>query len=150
MHRISYNGYLLPFLEENSDEFDVFEYNALLGASEFNSTFSKFNLSGKRTDTVEGDGGIEAAIEAAEELPQVRVFRWRAYAVAVNAYNQDGTWYLKYYDPIVKAKTMDSSSPFKLIVSNYGSIAGNYGSVDVKIDSNKAVVANGWPSLLSR
>lgn len=137
-------------LEENGDEFDVYEYNALLGASEFNSTFPRFNVSGKRTDAVEGDDGIEDAIEAAEELPQVRVFRWRAYAVAVNASNQDGTWYLEYYDPIIKAKTMDSSSPFKLIVSNYGSTVSNYGSVDVKIDGNRAVVVDELPGLPSR
>ncbi len=125
-------------LEENGEEFDVYEYNALSRAVRFNSTYPMFSVQSEVEGGSEDD--IMAAIEAAEELPQVRVFRWRAYAVAVNASHEDGAWHLEYYDPIVKAEMMNSSSLFKLTVSNYASI-------DVKIDGNKAVVMDKWPSL---
>ncbi len=125
-------------LEENGDKFEVYEYNALSKAAKFNSTFPRFSVQSEGEEESEGD--IAAAIEAAEELPQVRVFRWRAYAVAVNASLQDGAWCLEYYDPIVKAEMMNSSSLFKLTVSNYA-------SVDIKIDGNKAVVMDKWPNL---
>ncbi len=125
-------------LEENGDKFEVYEYNALSKAAKFNSTFPRFSVQSEGEGGSEGD--IAAAIEAAEELPQVRVFRWRAYAVAVNASLQDGAWCLEYYDPIVKAEMMNSSSLFKLTVSNYA-------SVDIKIDGNKAVVMDKWPNL---
>lgn len=126
-------------LEENGEEFEVHGYNVLLGTAEFNSTFPRFNASDKRTGAGAGDDDIGAAIAAAEKLPQVRVFRWRAYAVAMNASHQDGVWHLEYYDPVVKAKMANSSSLFKLTVSNYA-------SVDVKIEGDKAVVMDKWPS----
>ncbi len=127
-------------LEENGDEFEVYEYNVLLGAAEFNSTFPRLNIFGERSAAVVGDDDIKAAIDAAEELPQVRVFRWRAYAVAVNASHQDGAWHLEYYDPIIRSEMMNSSSLFKMTVSNYA-------SVEVKFDDNKAVVMDKMPSL---
>ena len=125
-------------LEENGEEFEVYEYNALSRAAKFNSTFPRFNVQSEGEEASEGN--IIAALEAAEELPQVRVFRWRAYAVAVNASLQDGEWCLEYYDPIVKAEMTNSSTLFKLTVRNYASL-------DVKIDGNKAVVMDKWPSL---
>ncbi|HSD58827.1 MAG TPA: metal-dependent hydrolase [Methanotrichaceae archaeon] len=125
-------------LDENGEEFEVYEYNALSRAAKFNSTFPRFNMLGEGAGSGEGD--IGAAIEAAEELPQVRVFRWRAYAVAVNASLQDGAWCLEYYDPIVKAETMNSSSLLKLI-------AGNYATVEVMINGDKATVMKKRPNL---
>ncbi len=123
-------------LDENGEEFEVYEYNALSRAAKFNSTFPRFNMLGDGS----GEGDIVAAMEAAEKLPQVRVFMWRAYAVAVNASLQDGSWYLEYYDPIVKAETMNSSSLLKLISSNYA-------TVEVMIDGDKATVMEKRPNL---
>jgi inner membrane protein len=122
-------------LDENGEEFDVYEYDALSRAVKFNSAFPRFNvlIEGTGAAAGEGEDNIGAAMEAAEELPQVRVFRWRAYAVAVNASLQDGAWFLEYYDPVVKAETMNSSSLFKQISSNYG-------AVDVMIDGDRATV----------
>ncbi len=129
-------------LDENGEEFEVYEYNVLSRAAKFNSTFPRFSVPSEGDGTVAGSGedDIGAAMDAAEELPQVRVFRWRAYAVAVNASLQDGTWFLEYYDPIVKAETMNSSSLLKLISSNYA-------AVEVKIDGGKATVIKKRPSL---
>lgn len=135
-------------LEENGDEFEVYEYNFLQRRAEFNSTFPVFSVFDKRVSMGEedvkeydgGDNGIAAAMDIAEKLPQVRVFRWRAYAVAVNASLQDGAWHLEYYDPIVKSEMMNSSSLFKMTVSNYA-------SVEVKVDGDNAVVMNTMPSL---
>lgn len=123
-------------LDENGEEFDVYEYNALSRVAKFNSTFPRFSVQSERIGVVAGSGeddDIVAAMEAAEELPQVKVFRWRAYAVAVNASLQNGVWCLEYYDPIVKAETMNSSSLFKLVSSNYA-------AVEVMIDGGKATV----------
>lgn len=112
-------------IEENEDEFLVYEYNALARAAQFNFTFPRFN--------VRGDGDLKNAMVIAEKLPQVRLFRWRAYAVAVNASLQDGTWYLEYYDPIIRAELKNSSTLFKIT-------GGNYASVEVKVDGSKASV----------
>jgi inner membrane protein len=131
-------------LDESSEEFDVYEYNALSRATKFNSAFPRFNvlIEGTGTGAVAeaGENDIGAAMEAAEELPQVRIFRWRAYAVAVNASLQDGAWCLEYYDPVVKAETMNSSSLFKQISSNYA-------AVEVMIDGDKATVMKKGPNL---
>jgi inner membrane protein len=55
-------------LDENGDEFDVYEYNALSRAAKFNSTFSRFNVLSEGTGAEAGEGGIVAAMEAAEKL----------------------------------------------------------------------------------
>jgi inner membrane protein len=122
-------------LDENGEEFDVYEYDALSRSVKFNSAFPRFNMLIEGTGATAGasEDDVGAVMEAAEELPQVRVFRWRAYAVAVNASLQDGVWFLEYYDPVVKAEMMNSSSLFKQISSNYA-------AVDVMIEGDKATV----------
>jgi inner membrane protein len=50
---------------------------------------------------------LEDALHLADSLPKIVLFRWRACAVAVNAYQNNGSWLLEYYDPVgvVKAPT---------------------------------------------
>ena len=38
----------------------------------------------------------QIAVDAAEKLPQVKLFRWRAYAVAINATSQNSSWIIEY------------------------------------------------------
>jgi inner membrane protein len=120
-------------LEENDEGFQVYQYNALSKAEQFNFVFPRFN--------VRGDGDLKNAMVIAEELPQVRLFRWRAYAVAINASLQDGAWYLEYYDPIIRAELENSSTLFKIT-------GGNYASVEVKVDGNEASVVKKRPGLM--
>ncbi len=72
----------------------------------------------------------EKAIEAAEELSQVKLFRWRAYAVAINASFQNGSWILEYYDPVVKMETMSAWPILQRVTRIYGPLR-----VKVKGDS---------------
>lgn len=112
-------------LEEDLDRFHVYEFNSLLGEIEHSSTFFRILIPS-------GVGGSRA-IEAAEKLSQVRLFRWRAYAVAINCSFQDGSWYLEYYDPIVKAEMMNTWPIFQMAIKSYGSLR-------VKVHGEKAEV----------
>ncbi len=66
-------------LEDDIDRFHVYEFNSLLGETEHSSTFFRIFIPS-------GVEGSRKAIEAAEKLSQVRLFRWRAYAVAINCF----------------------------------------------------------------
>jgi inner membrane protein len=89
------------------------------------STFLRLNISS-------GSVGSERALDLAENLPQVKLFRWRAYAVAINASERNGSWLFEYYDPVVKLKTMNSGrAAFAAFV---------YGSLRVKVEDNEAHV----------
>jgi inner membrane protein len=112
-------------LENDSDRFHVYELNSLYGEMPHNSTFLRLNISS-------GSMGAERALDLAENLPQVKLFRWRAYAVAINASKLNGSWLLEYYDPVVKLEMMNSGS--------IGNAAFGYGSVRVKVENNVAQV----------
>jgi len=112
-------------LENDSDRFHVYELNSLYGEMPHNSTFLRLNISS-------GSMGAERALDLAENLPQVKLFRWRAYAVAINASELNGSWLLEYYDPVVKLEMMNSGS--------IGNAAFGYGSVRVKVENNVAQV----------
>lgn len=101
-------------LKENGDKFEVYGYSALARAEEYNYTFhrySAFDISKK--------GDIKGAMRSAEMLPEVKLFRWRAYATVVNASFKDGSWLLEYYDPVIKAEMMNSALPFKTAPDSY-------------------------------
>jgi len=76
--------------------------------------------------------GAERALDLAANLPQVKLFRWRAYAVAINASKLNGSWLLEYYEPGVMLEMMNSGS--------IGNAAFGYGSVRVKVENNVAQV----------
>ena len=79
----------------------------------------------------------KVAIAAAEELPQVKLFRWRAFAVAINATSKEnGSWDIEYYDPLVKMQ-MDDPKSFIRPTSR------SYGSVRVAVEDGVARVENG-------
>jgi inner membrane protein len=89
------------------------------------STFLRLNISSQSMAS-------ERALELAESLPQVKLFRWRAYAVAINASKLNGSWLLEYYDPVVKQEMMNSG--------HIGNAAFGYGSVRVQVENNVAQV----------
>jgi hypothetical protein len=39
----------------------------------------------------------EIAVDAAEKLRLVLLFRWRAYSVAINATSENSSWMIEYY-----------------------------------------------------
>jgi len=119
------NLFQWAILENDSDRFHVYEFNSLHGEMPHNSTFLRLNISS-------GSMGAERALDLAENLPQVKLFRWRAYAVAINASELNGSWLLEYYDPVVKLEMMNSGS--------IGNAAFGYGSVRVKVENNVAQV----------
>jgi len=113
-------------LENDSDRFQVYEFNSLDEVTQQSSSFPHLNTSPAAP-------GFERAFDMAEKLPQVKLFRWRANAIAINALEQNGSWLLEYYDPAVKSKMMNS-----------GQIAGaafrSYGSVQVRVENDEAKV----------
>jgi inner membrane protein len=80
-----------------------------------------------------GGEDINAALKIADTLPQVDIFRWRSYAVAINASYKDGIWYLEYYDPVVRNDEMHSPPILRMA-------AGSYASVKVKVDGKNAEI----------
>ena len=119
------NLFQWAILENDSARFHVYELNSLYGEMPHNSTFLRLNISS-------GSMGAERALDLAENLPQVKLFRWRAYAVAINASELNGSWLLEYYDPVVKLEMLNSGS--------IGNAAFGYGSVRVKVENNVAQV----------
>jgi inner membrane protein len=119
------NLFQWAILENDSDRFHVYEFNSLYEEMQHSSTFLRLNISS-------GSMGSERALELAESLPQVKLFRWRAYAVAINASELNGSWLLEYYDPVVKLEMMNSWS-----IAN---AASGYGSVRVQVENNEAQV----------
>jgi inner membrane protein len=113
-------------LENDSDGFQVYEFNSLYEVTQQSSSFPRLNTS-------PASPGFEKAFDMAEKLPQVKLFRWRANAIAISASKQNGSWLLEYYDPAVKLKMMNS-----------GQIAGaafrRYGSVQVRVENDEAKV----------
>jgi hypothetical protein len=60
---------------------------------------------------------------AGEKLPQVKLFRWRAYCVAINAtLQQNGSWIIEYYDLLVSAQMANFWPVFRLALKGYGSV----------------------------
>jgi hypothetical protein len=55
--------------------------------------------------------------------PLVKLFRWRAYVVAINAtISQNGSWDVDYYDPLVKAQMANSWRFFRPALKGDGSV----------------------------
>ena len=118
-------------LDNDSDRFQVREFNTLYGEMPHSSTFLRLNISSGSVGSV-GSVESERALDLAENLPQVKLFRWRAYAVAINASERNGSWLLEYYDPVIKLETMNS---WRMAIA-----ASGYGSLRVKVEDNEARV----------
>jgi len=103
-------------LENETDQYLVYEYDYLDGNVSFVSVFPRLTVASKRQEA-------EKAIALADNLFWVRIFLWRAYAVAVNATSKEnGSWDIEYYDPVVRVETHDSTSLLRLPSRNYGAV----------------------------
>jgi len=102
-------------LENDGIQFLVYGYDSLMGKATNSSAFAKMTVASSITEA-------KAAIGAAEKLPQVKLFRWRAYAVAINASSQNGSWDIDYYDPLVRAQMANSGPVFRPALKGYGSV----------------------------
>jgi len=110
----------------NGEEIGIYEYNGLENRSQYNETV-------KKIDVLKPGDGMERALSTAEELPQVKMFRWRAYAVAVNASFEEENWSFIYYDPVQRAMFKDMPPVFK-------GVARGSGSMNVTVNGNTVVV----------
>lgn len=103
-------------LWEEEDRYMVSRYDLLDGSISAASAFPRLRAASSRDEALE-------AVARADELPAVGLFRWRAYAVAVNATSSgNGSWDIEYYDPPVRAQAEGSGSFFRRQSSIYGSV----------------------------
>jgi len=102
-------------LENDGIQFLVYGYDSLMGKATNSSAFAKMTVASSITEA-------EIAIGAAEKLPLVLLFRWRAYAVAINATSQNSSWIIDYYDPLVRAQLANSWRFFRPALKGYGSV----------------------------
>jgi len=92
--------------EEDRDKITIYEYDGLEGKSNYNMTIP-------RLDILSPGEGLDKALGAADELPQAKMFRWRAYVVAINASYVNGTWSLEYFDPVQRIEMREISGTFR-------------------------------------
>lgn len=111
-------------LNGDEDKIRIYEYNGLDKALVYSETISRMNIL--------SDGKyLNAALDAAGELPQIKMFKWRAYAVAVNASSSNGVWILEYYDPLQRVMFRESPGIFRRINV----------PIKVKVEGGKAVIS---------
>lgn len=114
-------------LDENESSFQVYRYDFLnnemsylasyprvhvelesggpTSASDLNFSDYKDNNTDLRASLSKDEvSDLEEALHLADSLPNIALFRWRACAVAVNAYQNNGSWLLEYYDPVSVVK----------------------------------------------
>jgi inner membrane protein len=114
-------------LGEDEDTIKIYDYKGYEGISEYDRTFPKITMASQ------GEG-LNNALDAAGELPQVKMFKWRAYSVALNASSNNGTWHLEYYDPLQRSMMRNISLSFRRV-------ARSFGSLNVTVEGGRAFVA---------
>lgn len=112
-------------LAGGGNEIKIYEYNGLTRTSHYSETVSRLNILSEGEDP-------ETALNAAGELPQVKMFKWRAYAVSINASFNGKAWLLEYYDPIQKAEMRDAPEIIK---------KAGWTSIKVRVEGGKAVIS---------
>lgn len=108
-----------------AEEIRIYEYNGLNMSSPYNEKVKIMNILRSGSD-------MDVALFTAEALPQVKMFRWRAYAVAVNASFDEGNWSFEYYDPLQRSMFRDVPDIFR-------GVARGFGSMDVTVNGSRAV-----------
>lgn len=103
-------------LEEKGNSYLVSRYDLIAGTASFSPAIPKLKLASSQKEA-------EEALAAAEGLPQVKIFRWRSYAVAVNAsFCGRGSWDIEYCDPMVLSQREGSWRFLQPPSSRYGSL----------------------------
>ena len=112
--------------KEEDTKIEIYEYNSLEGKQKYNLTFPRLNV-------ISSGEGLDNALHLADELPQLKMFKWRAHSVAVNASYGNETWSLEFYDPIQRAEMRDISGTFRRA-------GGRFSSLMINVTGDKAVV----------
>ena len=103
-------------LQEEGDSYLISSYDLVNGTASSGQAFAKLTVPSHSK-------GAKEALDAAESLSPVKIFRWRAYAVAINASSWgNGSWYIEYYDPLVRAQRDGSWSFLRPPLSRNGSL----------------------------
>lgn len=104
--------------KEEGTKIEIYQYNGFEGKSQYNKTFLRLNV-------ISGGGDLEKALGLADELPQLKMFKWRAHSVAMNASYGNGTWVLEYYDPVQRAEMRHLSGTLRIAGSRFSSLTIN-------------------------
>ncbi len=112
-------------VEENNDRIRIYEFNGSDGNPVYSNNVRRLNVFSDRSP--------EEAIAVAGKLPQVKMFMWRAYTVAINATYNGEEWSLEYYDPVSRVQVRDVPEIFK-------GIARGFSSLNVTVNGSRAVV----------
>lgn len=111
-------------LEEGESGFWICSFDALSGEVVRCSVFPRVLV---RTNGT----GLDAAIATAREMPQAKLFAWRAYAIAVDAAFRNGSWSLVFYDPVVVLETQNAWPVIAGVVPTY---VGSNRSFQIRVD----------------
>ena len=85
-------------LQEEGDRYLISRYDLTKGTVSSTQAFPKLTAPSHLKEA-------EEALDAADGLYPVKIFRWRAYAVAVDIISlQNNTWNIEYYDPLVRVQ----------------------------------------------
>ena len=98
-------------LNDNNRSVCIYSYDAISGQYLFKGDFLKLDILSQYEDF--SDEGLNAYLDDAESLPQVRTFRWRAYYVVVSAAFRDGGWDLEFRDPVMTVRTEELPATLK-------------------------------------
>ncbi len=109
-------------VDQEGDRTNIQKYNTLTGMGENNASYLDLNVTSLGKD-------LDKALQTADKLPQVEMFRWRSYAVAINASYGNDSWDLQYYDPATKMEL--NSTPF-----SWKAASSRHGSMDVKVEDS--------------
>ncbi|MCZ7358133.1 MAG: metal-dependent hydrolase [Candidatus Methanoperedens sp.] len=109
---------------QDGDRIRIYEYNGFAGTSNYNQTFLRMSV-------ISGGENLEGALDVAGKLPQVYMFKWRAYAVAINATSSNGVWYIDYYDPLQRAMIRGAPAAFFMRIN---------APLRVKVEDGKATI----------
>jgi inner membrane protein len=124
----SMNPFTWYVQKEDRNKITIFEYDGLEGKSNYNMTVPRLNI-------LSAEDGLDKAIGAADRLPQAKMFRWRANAVAVNASYGNGTWSLEYYDPVQRIEMRGISGTFRRV-------GASLSSLNINVTEERAVAEN--------
>jgi inner membrane protein len=92
--------------KDDGNKITIFEYDGLEGRSNYNMTVPRLNI-------LSAGDGLDKALDAADQLPQAKMFRWRAHSVALNASFGNDTWSLEYFDPVQRIEMRGISGTFR-------------------------------------
>ncbi|MCX9012125.1 MAG: metal-dependent hydrolase [Candidatus Methanoperedens sp.] len=111
---------------EDGERISIYGYDGFSGTSTLNKTVPRMNIISQGKD-------LYTALGAADGLPQVKMFKWRAYAIALNASYSSGAWSLEYYDPLQK-------ETIRGVPSLLRRAAPDWGSIKVKVEGGRAII----------